>query len=558
MAPPTHVYISQYNKTTDTYDSVSGQEIIFDTATSSSTSTFVNDNTFYVTYGSYDSPNAREVIWTLLDSDGNTVSNSDADAKATLGNDTTTTVNNLLTPSITVLPHYSTEGDDYLTLRCTSLYDSSVYDEITIKVHLVATDLAFKPETICIPVSTDYSTSSVKLSKYIAISPLDAWSTNYTWTVEWPADSEMPGNWKKLYGDSATYDGTTQAVTYGQLNASSGLLTVFEYATPSDTPAEVTVTDSISGLSATIKVKVMDVDSPIGINDFTATNSLGYMNDTLTITDGLDPDGKTITSIELYSDYYEAVDELAKDSTTLTPFKTVTVSDDIRAKFAQDGYFTIAAYDNKQSLFASEGGFIGVVVKYTVGSDPAEISSDVVPVQYDQEPNVVDGYVRLFGRNVNSAQQAGIRVDMVGLNFKETVYTDSDGYFKFTKYVAPGTYSITISKTNYLTRYIQKDSKGNGGITVPSSETNDKFHISTSNDPIYLYPGELTNDNAITVQDITYYVSNWVGITDSTVSNFSAYDFIEDSVISSKDLELLLVRKDWTNESYPAWIVPDQ
>jgi hypothetical protein len=184
--------------------------------------------------------------------------------------------------------------------------------------------------------------------------------------------------------------------------------------------------------------------------------------------------------------------------------------------------------------------------------------SDVVPVQYDQEPNIVDGYVHLFGRAINSSQQAGIRIDLVGLNFKETVYTDSDGYFRFTKYIAPGTYTMTISKVNYLTRYIQTDSKGNGGVVIPANTESEKFHISTSSEPIILYPGELTNDNAITIQDVTYYTSNWVGITDKTISNFSLYDFSEDGVISSKDLELLLMRKDWTNESYPAWTVPDQ
>jgi uncharacterized protein YfdQ (DUF2303 family) len=345
-------------------------------------------------------------------------------------------------------------------------------------------------------------------------------------------------------------------VTYGQLNASTGEFIAYEYATPTEVPIKVTVTDNISGKSDTISVKVMDVDSPIGINDFTATNNLGYMNDTLTITDGLNPDGKTITSIALYSVYTDAAAVAAGTDTTTEPFKTVTVSDDIIGKFKQDGYFTIAAYDNKKSLFDNAGGFIGVIITYEI--DGKEFTSDAVPVQYDQEPNLVDGYVRLFGRDINSAQQAGIRIDLVGTNFKETVYTNSDGYFKFTKYIAPGTYSMTISKTNYLTRYIQVDSKGNGGIEIPVNTNSEKFHISTTSAPIYLYPGELTNDNAITIQDVTYYVSNWVGITDSTVSNFSLYDFIEDNVISSKDLELLLMRKDWTNESYPAWIVPDQ
>jgi alpha-tubulin suppressor-like RCC1 family protein len=560
MEPPSEIFISQ--KSGGNYVPVAdGTEIIYNYAYSDdkmgTKETFARE--FYVTYGSY-AGTSREVVWSLLDSDGNTIYSTDADAKAVLSNDSTDTKDSSgnIIPSVTVLPYYSNAGDDYLTLRCESLYDSNIYDEVTIKVHLVATKIAFSPETICIPVSTDLSSSTVKLAKYLGLTPVDAWSTDYTWTVKWPDSSEAPGNWTKLYGDDAAYNADDDAVVYGQLNGSTGELIAFEYATPSDDPVVVTATDSVSGQSASITVKIMDVDSPIGINDFEATNNLGYMNDTLKILDGLNPSGKTITSIALYSNYDKAVEELAKESTTLEPFKTVTISDDIRDRYDAEGYFSIAAYSGQTSLFDNAGGFIGVVVTYTVGQDPTEITSDVVPVQYDQEPNIVDGYVRLFGRDINSVQQAGIRIDLVGLNFKETVYTDSDGYFKFTKYIAPGTYSMTISKTNYLTRYIQTDSKGNGGIVIPVNEESEKFHISTTNSPIYLYPGELTSDNAITIQDVTYYVANWVGITDKTISNFTLYDFVEDGVISTKDLELILMRKDWTNESYPAWTVPDQ
>jgi alpha-tubulin suppressor-like RCC1 family protein len=560
MQPPSNIYISQLSG--GNYVPVAdGAEIIYTyTPTTDKNGTYEgNLRTFYVTYGDY-TGDSREVVWTLLDSDGNTIYSTDADAKAVLGNDNTeTVVDKHIVPSVTVLPYNSTPDDDYLTLRCESLYKSSVYDEVKIKVHLKATAIAFSPETICIPVSTDLTSSSVKLSKYLGLTPLDAWSTDYTWSVDWPDDSEAPANWEKL-GNTAAYNASTDAVVYGQLNSSTGELVAFEYATPKDQPAKVTVTDSVSGLSASIYVKLMDVDSPIGINDFEATNNLGYMNDTLKILSGLAPSGGSITSIALYQDYDTAVNVMAGTDTTTQPFKTVEISDDIREKFIKNGYFSIAAYSGKNSLFKNEGGFIGVVVYYQTGTgdNAVDMVSDVVPVQYDQEPNIVDGYVHLFGRAINSSQQAGIRIDLVGLNFKETVYTDSDGYFKFTKYIAPGTYTMTISKVNYLTRYIQTDSKGNGGIVIPVNEDSEKFHISTSNEPIILYPGELTNDNSITIQDVTYYVSNWVGITDKTISNFVLYDFAEDGVISTKDLELLLMRKDWTNESYPAWTVPDQ
>lgn len=220
-------------------------------------------------------------------------------------------------------------------------------------------------------------------------------------------------------------------------------------------------------------------------------------------------------------------------------------------------YFTFVVGNKDGGIMKGEGGFLAVVLTRTESEGAEPITYDPVPVSYSAEPSLVDGYVHLFGKNTGSIADKDIRVDLEGLNFKETVYTNSAGYFKFTKYIAPGTYNMVISKKNYLTRRMEPNSDGVGGVQI---EVNDEgeFHISTNRQPILLFPGELTNDNAITVQDINYYVQNWVGQYDGNIADFDIYDFYEDNLISAKDLELLLMRKDWISGSYPVWNVPSQ
>lgn len=478
-----------------------------------------------------------DVVWTLLDKDGDPIDLSDPAAKVTL------TKNG--DGSATIDPHYTTTGEDYVILRAESLYDSERYDEVKIKIQLYTTNLGFTPDTIRMAVMKDGIPSTVDLSKYLKVSPVDVYATDYSWTIE-GLPTRDPANATDV--DPGFVSGTT-TVNYGSMGSGStaAVFTAFEWATPvaSEDGSEleefvtVRVTENLSGKTADVKIAIMDLNSPIGIDDFAATNNLGTLNDTVFIKQGLQKGDK----IAFYPTYEDALNKTKRWSET-------TIVDGMYP------YFTFVVGNKDGSLMKGEGGFLAAVLT-RVEAGNNEVIYDPVPVSYSAEPSLVDGYVHLFGKNTGSIADKDIRVDLEGLNFKETVYTNSAGYFKFTKYIAPGTYNMVISKKNYLTRRMEPNSDGVGGIAI---EVNDEgeFHISTYNKPILLFPGELTNDNAITVQDINYYVQNWVGQYDGNITDFDIYDFYEDNLISLKDLELLLMRKDWISGSYPVWNVPGQ
>lgn len=491
---------------------------------------------FFVDFGT--AHNNLEVVWTLLDKDGDPIDLSDPAAKVTLtkGSD----------GSATIEPHYTTTGDDYVILHVESLYSSEKFDEVKIKVQLYTTNLGFTPNTIRMAVMKEGMPSTVDLSKYLKVSPVDVYATDYTWTIE-SVPTRDPANATDV--DPSFESGVTP-VNYGSMGSGStaATFTAFEWATPvaSENGSEleefvtVRVTENLSGKTADVKIAIMDLDCPIGIDQFVATNNLGTQNDTVLVKDGLQLGDR----IEFYPTYEDAMNKTKRwNNTTI-----------VEGMYPQ---FTFYVGDRSDSVMKGEGGFIAVRLYRVETAGQPETEYDPVPISYSSEPSLVDGYIHLFGKNTGSIADKDIRVDLEGLNFKETVYTNSSGYFKFTKYIAPGTYNMVVSKKNYLTRRMEANSSGVGGIEIQVNDEGE-FHISTYNQPILLFPGELTNDNAITVQDINYYVANWVGQYDGNITDFELYDFLEDNLISAKDLELLLMRKDWISGSYPVWNVPSQ
>lgn len=494
-----------------------------------------SENTrFYVDFGG--ATNNTDVVWSLLDSNGDPIDSTDPEAKVTLSRNGD--------GSVTIEPHYTTKGDDYVTLHVESLFDSSKFDEAKIKIQLYATKIGFSPDVIRMAVMKDSVPSSIDLSQYLQVQPMDVYATNYTWEIT-DNPTRDPANANKVDPDFAP--GT--AVTYGSLGTGStaATFTAYEWATPvaseeagDEQFVTVTVTETYSGKEAQMKIAIMDLNSPIGIDQFVATNNLGYLNDTVFVKDGLQKDD----ILEFYPTYEDAVNKN-------NLYSKVTIVDGMYP------YFTFVVGTRTDSLMKGEGGFLAVTLTRNEETTGEPRTYDPVPVSYSAEPSLVDGYVHLFGKNTGSIADKDIRVDLEGLNFKETVYTDTTGYFKFTKYIAPGTYTMVVSKQNYLTRRMEANSAGVGGLTIQVNDDGE-FHISTYNQPILLFPGELTNDNAITIQDINYYVANWVGQYDPNIIDYDLYDFYEDNLISMRDLELLLMRKDWTSGSYAVWTVPNQ
>ncbi len=484
-----------------------------------------------------------DVVWYLRDSDGVEVDVTAATAPAVI------TRNSL--EQVTVSPHFTIKNNDYLILHVESLYDSTVYDEIKIRIQLYATALKFDPEIVRMSITTDTMNSSINLASYLKIEPADVYATDLTWSVD-PFPEGQPGNANIKEVDSQGNEtGNTvnvwkdgDSVNYGSLGTGStaSIFYAYGWATPtkastgsdSDRYVSVRVTDSYSNLSQTIKVAIMDINCPISMNQFEATNNIGTASDTVAVKSGLELND----IIRFYNSYEDAME----DTDGSAAVRTTTIVNDTMYPA-----FTFAVGDTKSSMMAGGGGYLYVTL--TRDSDGGTVTYDPVPVAYGSEPSLVYGYVHLYGKVTGSVMDSGITVLLSGGDFKEYVTTDTNGYFKFTKYIAPGDYTMTISKQNYLTRTT--------AITIEATTTG-KFMISSNTNPLILFPGDLTGDSIININDITYYVANWVGLTDDTIGNYTLYDFLEDGVISMADLELLLQRKDWVPGSYPTWSVPDQ
>lgn len=474
----------------------------------------------------------KAVVWTMWDMEGNQIMASDSDAKAIINGTDSGTY------SATVKAQHSHSGDAYYTLRVASVFDGGVYGEIKIKVQLYATELKFSSSTARMVIN-----STKDLTSLLGYAPAgDVYATNLEWSIK-SSPTDRPNNAQA--SDTGPFIYATMAS-----GASAGTVISGQWSTPGSKTGVnekfvvVQVKDTLSGLATTINVAILDLNSPIGLDDIQVTNALNTNNDVVSLLNiaTLLSSGKLKENdiIRIYKSY--------DDETTYLDF-TLT-----------GGYLTSPIFkvgDKSTSYLASSGGEIAVQVIRTEGG--VTTNNDKIPVSYSSEPSAVQGYIRLLGRESSSAANKGIKVVISGVNHTQEVETTSGGYFKFTEYIAPGTYKLTISKPNYITREIAPDAaSGYAGLVIVAAE---EFNISTQANPIYLYPGELNGDGTISIQDVNLYTANWVGLTSSSgISGISDYDFYENGAakINSTDLELILSRKDWSTVDYPHWNVPKQ
>lgn len=461
------------------------------------------------------------VIWKLLDASGNELNASDLNNAVALHGVTpphgAIGYEGFERGSVTVDPCHTHFGEDYVTLRVESLYDPSVYDEITIKVHLKATELKFKQEILRLPVDT-----SRDLLSLLQVAPEnDYYATDLEWTYE-PANESGP-----FY---LITDGTS-LVTSGSEPTPNGVPAVYD---------TVRVTDRISGCSAAIKIAVLKLDSPIMPDDIHVENLLGPLADWIEVNNLQVGD-----IIRFYKTFDTDYDTGIANGDVLE-FGPLTAAQTPSFKFSVPNFLS------------GSGGELAMTVERALeGGDGTTQEFDRVPVAYDNEPSKVYGYVRLAGKMDNSARNAGIAVQLSGLSSPDVVYTDSNGYFEFKTYIAPGTYTLTLYQNNYLRRTIKADSAtGYTGLVIPTAE---EFAISTEDDPILLYPGDLNADGVINTTDINQYVRNWVGQYSTSLENFASYDFYDgaNQVIDLNDLDLVIRRNGWVRESYPKWYVPN-
>lgn len=462
------------------------------------------------------------IKWRLLDKNGNDLDMTDPKTVVTLQGTTQPggTWNNggagFTAGTATISPVHTTFGDEYVILRAESLYDPSVYDEIKIKVHLKATEMKFRQDVLRMPTDT-----TKDLSSLLSIGPAsDFYATNLVWS----------------------YEGLSEENPYITF-AGNSIITSGSTPTPSNVTEEyeqVTVTDTISNLSATIKIAVLSLDSPIKPDSVKVVNLLGDTSDYITVS-GLE--------VGDYITFYQEYGTPASETDKIRKFGPLTAAE------AGSGTYNFPV----KNFLKGEGGEIGMMVSRVKDASIGLNDYDRIPVGYDCEPSKVYGYVRLAGKADNSERNAGIAIQLTGLSSPDVVYTDANGYFEFTTYIIPGNYTMTIYQDNYLKRVIQADAAaGYTGLQIPSGVA--EFAISTDENPILLYPGDLNADGAINTTDVNQYVRNWVGSTNTASMNFKNYDFYDgaNQVIDLNDLDLVIRRHGWVRENYPKWSVPTQ
>lgn len=472
------------------------------------------NKTFHVDFPSDDPTFSNIAVnWKLLDMSGNELDASALTNAVYLGKPIAGSGaigGNYTPPTISVNPNHTTFNEDYVVLRVESLYDPSKYDEIKLKVHLKATELKFKQAVLRLPTN-----SSKDLNTVLQIGPEnDYYAVDLEWTYM-PYDASNP----------YLITSGTSVVTAGSENTPNGTPPVYD---------TIVVRDRISDKQASIKIQVLSLESPIMPNDVAVYNLLGPTSDYITVSKL--QTGDIIT-------FYKTYDTADSDTTNIRQFGPLTA--------AQAGTYNFPV----QNFLQSEGGEIAMTVRRVAG-DVGATTYDRVPVGYDAEPSKVYGYVSLAGKAANSARLEGIAVQLSGLSSPDVVYTDSKGYFEFKTYIIPGSYTLTIYQDNYLKRVVKPDSAtGYQGIQIPSA---DEFAISTSDNPIELYPGDLNSDGAINATDLNQYVRNWVGKSQNTAGDISHYDFYDSATtaISIEDLDLVSRHNGWVRENYPKWSTP--
>nr|4WI0_B Chain B, Cellulosomal scaffoldin [Acetivibrio cellulolyticus] len=123
--------------------------------------------------------------------------------------------------------------------------------------------------------------------------------------------------------------------------------------------------------------------------------------------------------------------------------------------------------------------------------------------------------------------KAGFTVEIVGTT--KSAVTDSNGYFEI-KDVAAGTYTVKITKANYLTREI-----ANVSVTADKE-------LSTSASPILMWAGDMaiggTQDGAINLEDILEICKAFN--TSSTDAKYQVgLDLNRDGAISLEDVMIV-------------------
>ncbi len=233
-------------------------------------------------------------------------------------------------------------------------------------------------------------------------------------------------------------------------------------------------------------------------------------------------DGYTITGTQLSSNHSPAfISCLSSGSMTMVgydlDYPKALYDENIKVKDIATPEADYSYYGNSLRLFAllfTTGNFPNLY-KFIPTPPPASSVSGYVDVDYAYQGSAA------------SVIKSGFKVEIGDTGNYAT--TDATGYFNVTD-VPNGTYTLKISKPNYLTREI-------GNITV-----NSDIQVSTYGTPVKLWAGDVVvgsaQDNAINILDIMK-ICKYFNTSSGDGRYDSGYDFDADGNINLTDITIV-------------------
>ncbi len=448
-------------------------------------------------------------------------------------------------PTCSVKAQTSTDDTDDIVLKLSSAIDPEICDYVSIDVRLAPYAINYPSDVITL-VYGEGLKQTYNLKDKMTVSPVDA----VDYTVEYISKVQVVDN----RSGEGVVTRTQPNVT---VDPNTGIMATVradaEYSKDSYDLVTVQAKVMLKGKEQIIqKVLEVHVVNAVPPSDMyiDVINNAGATKDYIKFSIGtnaslLNP-GDDLT---LYRDF--ASDEVLVQYTNLTAEQ---IKDLIEIGFK------VPAIEKDGEVIALNPG--GGTIGYKLNRKGDKEYSKV-PVDYDPEAIKVSGYVRLFGKKANRSANNGVTVTINGIVGKDgkplSTTTKSNGmnygYFEFEQYIPAKSYTMTISKMNYLTRTIE--------FVVKAS---DNFEISTLEKPIEIYPGDLDGKRGIQYDDINEYRINWVGRyikrgDTMNIATFEAFNFYDEQVpvatdtINLYDIGLLVIREGMQSSDYSPWFI---
>ncbi len=495
---------------------------------------------------------STDVKWQLLrvldrndDGSPKTTEALGTDAKAPMVIATDSANTNPKTPSCKVIAQNSTEDNDDIILKVSSGVDPTICDYVNVKVRLAPYEIVLPNDTITL-VYGEGLKQTYDLADKVKVAPGDAkdYTIEYVKTVK--AVDNRPdadrGDESKRVAPNVI---VTDAGVIEPVRADK------DFHAQSYDEVTVQIQQTLNGTPLTLQktLKVYTVDAVPPPNMYVdVINSAGIDYDYIKFSIGTNKSQlEEGDKLEIYRDY--------SDTDAIVTYASLT-ADQIRMLFSPGYNVPTRTVGSDTYALNPAGGTIGYRLTKADGT-----AYKKTPVMYNPKALKLSGYIKLDTKSLTKSTHDGITItinDVVGSDGKSISTTTKangvlHGYFEFEEYISAKQHTMTISKTNYLTRQIV--------FTMPSTED---FEISTAEKPIILYPGDLDGKRGIQYDDFNEYRINWLGRYNSRNENgvllesFNFYDGSDENgatIININDLMLINKRMGATTTDYSPWLV---